>query len=191
MSVDGTDFRVAEQGPAFSSHKFAMKSGLRYEVAICILTGDIVWLNGPFPCGRWNDIKIFRNSLMSHLMDGERVEADDGYIGEAPQNIKCPKCISNKVETLSMQQRVRNRQETANNRFKFWGILTQKYRHDITRHGEVFVSIAVITQLAFNMGEPLFSCGYKDPPYQKVVDSVPVVDDDDDLSYDDDDAMSH
>ena len=121
MSVDGTDFRVAEQGPAFSSHKFAMKSGLRYEVAICILTGDIVWLNGPFPCGRWNDIKIFRNSLMSHLMDGERVEADDGYIGEAPLHVKCPKCISNKMETLFMQQRVRNRQETVNNRFKFWG----------------------------------------------------------------------
>jgi len=77
-----------------------------------------------------------------------------------------------------------------NNRFKFWGILSQRYRHDITRHGEVFVSIVVITQLAINMGEALFSCGYKDPPYQQVVDSVPAVEDDD-LSYDDDDAMSH
>ena len=38
------------------------------------------------------------------------------------------------------------------------------------------------------MGEALFSCGYKDPPYQQVVDSVPVVEDDD-LSYDDDDSM--
>ena len=83
-----------------------------------------------------------------------------------------------------MQQRMRNRQETVNNCFKFWGILSQRYRHDITRHGEVFVSIVVITQLAINMGEALFSCGYKDPPYQQVVDSVPVSEDDD-LSYDD------
>ena len=138
MSVDGTDFRIAEHGPTFSSHKFAMKSGLKYEVTICILTGDIVWLNGPFPCGRWNDNKIFRNALMSHLSVGERIESDNGYIGEAPQHVKCPKSISNKVETLSMQQRVRNRQETVKHRLKFWVILTQRYRHDITRLGEVF-----------------------------------------------------
>ena len=89
-----------------------------------------------------------------------------------------------------MQQRVKNMQETVNNRFKFWGILSQRYRHDITRHGEVFFSIVVITQLVIIMGEALFSCGYKDPPYQQIVDYVPVVEDDD-LSYDDDNAMSH
>ena len=89
MSVDGTEFRIAEHGLVFSSHKFKMKLGLRYEGAICILTGDIVWLNGPFPRGRWNDIKIFQNSLMSHLSVRERVEADDGYIGEIPQHFWC------------------------------------------------------------------------------------------------------
>ena len=85
-----------------------------------------------------------------------------------------------------MQQRVRNRQETVNNRFKLWGILRQRYRHDITRHDVVFFSIVVIPQLEINMGEALFSCKYKDPPYQQVVNSVPVVEDDD-LSYNDDD----
>ena len=79
-----------------------MKSGLRYEVAICILTGDNVWINGPFTCERWNDIQTFRNSLMSYLSFGKRVKADYGSIEEAPQHVKCPKCVSNKVETLSM-----------------------------------------------------------------------------------------
>ena len=125
---------------------------------------------------------------MNHLTDEERVKADDEYIGKAPQYVKCPKCISNRVKTLFIQQRVRIRQETVNNRFKFSGILRQRYRHDITPHGEVFASIFVITQLAINMGEALFLCGYKDPPYQKVVDSLPVVEDDD-LSYDDDDSL--
>ena len=65
-----------------------MKSGLRYEICLCIRTGDLVWVNGPFPCGNYPDISIFRSSLMSHLEEFERVEADDGCIGEHPQYIK-------------------------------------------------------------------------------------------------------
>ena len=53
--------------------------------------GDVVWVHGPFPCGDWPDIVIFRSSLISFLDEGERVEADDGYVGEAPMYIKCPK----------------------------------------------------------------------------------------------------
>ena len=83
MSVDGTDFRIPNRGRAFYSHKFK-KSGLRYEVAVCIKTGKIVWINGPFQCGCFPDITIFQDALMHELLEGERVEADDGYIGEAP-----------------------------------------------------------------------------------------------------------
>ena len=113
----------------------------------------------------WNDITIFRDSLLSHLAPAERVEADDGYIGEHPRHVKCPRGFANKPETEFMQQRVRNRQETANKRFKQWGLLKQVYRHEIARHGEAFRAIAVLTQLAINNGEQLFACGYRDPPY--------------------------
>ena len=87
MSVDGTDFRIAEHSKKFYSFKFK-KSALRYEVALCILTGDIVWINGPYKSGVWNDIAIFRDGIMHHLEDGERVEADDVYLGEAPKYVK-------------------------------------------------------------------------------------------------------
>jgi DDE superfamily endonuclease len=169
VSCDGTDFKIAEQGPAFSSHKFAKKSGLRYEVCVCILSGDIVWVNGPFPCGRNHDITIFRKSLISHLGDNERVEADDGYIGEHPRYVKCPKGFTNPPETEAMQQRVRNRQETANKRFKDWGCLRQKWRHHIPDHGDAFRAVAMLTQLSINNGEKLFLTGYKDPPYTNNV----------------------
>ena len=148
----------------FYSFKYKT-SGVRYEIGLCILTGVIVWLNGPYECGLWPDISIFRNSLKSHLEPGERVEADDGYIGEAPEYIKCPKSFTNPQETLFMQQRVRNRQETVNKRMKNWGILKQVYRHQFDRHGEAFRAIAVLTQISIKGGEPLFSCGYRDPPY--------------------------
>ena len=51
LSVDGTDFRIAMgYNKAFWSYKFK-KSGLRYEVALCIKTGDICWWSGPYAPG--------------------------------------------------------------------------------------------------------------------------------------------
>ena len=61
VRVDGTDFWICEPKPFakdFYSHKFA-KAGLRYEVGVCIQTGLIVWINGPFAAGKYNDITIF------------------------------------------------------------------------------------------------------------------------------------
>ena len=78
-----------------------------------------MWLNGPYECGAWPDISIFRNLLMTNLAPAERVEADDGYVGEAPLHVKCPRSFTNKSETEAMQQRVQNQQETVNNRFSF------------------------------------------------------------------------
>lgn len=81
MSVDGTDFMVAQYSPwsmSWYGHKFH-GPGVRYEVAICILTGRIVWIHGPFRCGEWNDVSIFTHALMNELEDGERVETDKGY----------------------------------------------------------------------------------------------------------------
>ena len=66
VSVDETDFCIRQHGRMFYSHKFK-KSGLCYEVALCIMIGDIVWINGPYEPGIWPDIKIFHDSLMSHL----------------------------------------------------------------------------------------------------------------------------
>jgi len=57
---------------------------LRYELAVDIKTGYLVWINGPFPAGAFPDVSIFRSCLAHELDEDERVEADDGYIGEAP-----------------------------------------------------------------------------------------------------------
>jgi hypothetical protein len=38
-----------------------------------------VWVNGPFKCGSWSDIKIYRRDLKQKLRVGEMVEADSGY----------------------------------------------------------------------------------------------------------------
>ena len=108
--------------------------------------------------------------MLHHLEDGERCEADDGYVGEAPQRIKCPKSFTNVRETEYMQQRVRNRQESINNRLKFWGILQNAggrgFRHHLSAHGAVVRAVLVIVQISINQGQPLFETGYKDPPFE-------------------------
>jgi len=166
MSVDGTDFRIlqkgaARKGNAYASHKYAGKSALRYELGICIRTGHLVWIEGPYAAGEWNDIAIFNNCLASFLDPNERVEADNGYRGHEDK-IKCPNNPSNHPENLAMQARVRSRHETFNGRLKNWGILSQVFRHDISLHGTVFHACAVITQLMVGHEEPLFAVEYSD-----------------------------
>ena len=101
LSVDGTDFLSPQYGKKWYSHKFK-HSGLRYKVALCIKTGWICWISGPWNPGRWNDLEIFRSSLMTFLEPFERVEADDGYLGEAPLKVRCPKCITVPEERKAM-----------------------------------------------------------------------------------------
>ncbi len=63
MTVDGTDFRipqkgVVKKGNAFGSHKYTGKSALRYKLGINILAGNLVWIQGPYPAGKYTDIKF-------------------------------------------------------------------------------------------------------------------------------------
>jgi hypothetical protein len=61
VSVDGTDFRINQPTPFWKgwySQKFK-SAGVHYEVTISIQSGDIVWIHGPFPCGKFPDLTIF------------------------------------------------------------------------------------------------------------------------------------
>ena len=100
VTNDGVDCLTVGTGPginkSFFTHNFN-KSGLRYEVAVCIRTGWIVWIHGPSPPGDRNDLTIFRDGLKHLLRPGERVEADDGYIAEDPQLVKAPDMVRTKT----------------------------------------------------------------------------------------------
>ena len=160
LSVDGTDFQIAmSYRKEFYSFKFK-KSGLRYEVGLNIKTGDICWVYGPFPPGDYNDLKIFNMALRGDLEPGEKAETDGGYRGAAPGSVNCP--VYEVPSRKEMSQRVRNRQETVNKRFKNFNILKAVYRHDILDHQAVVMSIACLIQLSFVHGEPLFSIEYED-----------------------------
>lgn len=53
--------------------------GVRYNVEICIASGHIEWVHGPFPCDAYSDLKIFLLRMKEALSSGENVLADGGY----------------------------------------------------------------------------------------------------------------
>jgi hypothetical protein len=61
MTIDSTDFRIKQKGAArkgnlVGSHKYTGKSALRYKLGVDILTGNLVWVEGPYPVGVWSNI---------------------------------------------------------------------------------------------------------------------------------------
>lgn len=124
---------------------------MRYEVAICIQTGHIIWINGPNPCGAWPDIKISRHKLAHKLGPNEMVEADLGYRGQAKQ-IRTPHGRVSRVDERA-GKRARARQETINGKMKCWKCLTAAFRHPLDKHCDFFKAVAVCTQIGIETGE--------------------------------------
>jgi len=151
LSVDGTNCEIQEPMPfsrIWYSHKFK-SAGLRYEVGVCIQTGDICWINGPFKCGRWSDLSIFRRNLKGLLLPGEMVECDGGYRGDPACQHK--HIIMNPSDSRA-KSAARARHETVNGDIKSFGCLRQVWRHDRHLHKYAFASCAVLTQLSYNLG---------------------------------------
>ena len=164
VSVDGTDTRVPSYRPFWKgwfSHKFN-GPGTRWEIGLSIRSRDIVWVHGPFPCGRWPDLKIFRHAMKSFLHDNEKAEADDGYVGE-PTKILTPEVNSRTAADVELRQCVRNRHETINRRLKEWKCIKECLKHSLDKHSAMFRAVAVIVQLSVENGElTLFDVDYDD-----------------------------
>lgn len=75
VSVNGTDFQIKEPFPfckktskVWYSEKLNA-AAVRYEVALSIYNGNIVWVNGPFPAGAFTDVKIFLEEGLADSLD--------------------------------------------------------------------------------------------------------------------------
>jgi hypothetical protein len=109
-----------------------------------VQTGWIVWVNGPFPCGTWPDLRIARESLIYALQRGEYYIADGGYHDGNQWSV-----TPNGLHTFDQRQmaHVRARHETINRRFKQFSILRNQYRFSRDKHGMVFMAVANVIQL--------------------------------------------
>ena len=163
ITVDGTDCPIFEPSPfdgKWFSHKFK-GPGVRYEVGVGIQVPWIVWINGPYPAGRWPDLSIARDVLHHVLGPGETYIADRGYFaGDAPSLTPNDPATDEQWNAWSV---LRARHETLNSRLKNFNILSRKYRHNLQRHGEVFWAVANVVQLDIQTESPLFDVLYHDP----------------------------
>ncbi len=162
ISVDGTDYRTNEPWP-FNSCWFTPKHngpGLRYEVGVCIQTGWIVWLNGPYPCGEWPDVKTALEQLVYVFEGDERAVADKGHRGHT-MYFDCPWKHLDTAHQKNRKALARARHECVNRRLKQWRALKECYRHDLSKHGSILFAIANIEQLLIQQ-EPMWQVVYYD-----------------------------
>jgi hypothetical protein len=117
---------------------------------------DICCWSGPYAPDKWNDLSIFRDSLVLMLEPGEQCETDRGYQGSVPTYVKSPGVLEADPNTVEIQQWVQSWQETANERFKNQAILSTLYCHNLLEHQIVFGAIVALTQLSF-AANPLFT----------------------------------
>ena len=143
---------IYEPSP-FSPKWFSYKNkgpGVRYEVGVAIESGDIVWAHGPFPCGAWPDLKIFREGMKKTLAPGEMVIADGTYKDD---RFHTPPFLDESCREFYAT--VRAHHETANKRLKQFNILSSRFRHHRSLHSFCFHSVANITKINLST-EPLF-----------------------------------
>ena len=147
--MDGTDCRINEPSPfnpKWFSHKFK-GPGIRYEIGICIVTGDIVWVHGGFPCGAWPDLRIARHAIVYELDPGEQIIADGGY-RDGFHYFDTPSGRHDYRDRLKSEARARH--ETVNSRLKQFNVLSGIFRHQYRLHPMCFMAVAHLTQFSLD-----------------------------------------
>ena len=162
LTVDCPDFPIWEPTP-FSQSWWSFKfngAALRYELAVCIQTGLIAWVNGPFRPAYWPDLSIFRfGGLMQKLAVGEWVVADKGYRDN--MQFVLPKGWGPDW-FQQMTSDATARHENINGRMKRFRILSEKYRNKLELHETTFLAIANVINCEVVMGYKPMDVDYND-----------------------------
>jgi hypothetical protein len=126
----------------------------------------IVWINGPFPAGRWPDVNIAHLGLIHFLDAGEYYAADGGY-ADGHRFASTPNGLNDYEQRTKALAHAHH--ETVNRCFKVFGCLSQRYRHSLAFHGTIFRAVAGIVQLTIQFGHPLFDIEYNEADFMPNV----------------------
>ena len=118
-----------------------------------------------FPCGAWPDLRISREKLVYRLRRGEKVIADRGYRGSHWHMVPDDSHVTRNKRLERMKGIARARHETVNKRFKEYGCLKNKWRHERSKHHIVMGACANMTQLKIQKGKSTFPVKYDDRRY--------------------------
>lgn len=167
--TDGTDFRI-ENPPKngedprdrhlpydrkWYCYKFG-SAGVRYLITTCIQTGLLVAIHGPFPCGLWPDIKIYKKYLKPKLEPNELVESDRGF---PDKTVRAPGDYVCKSEKRA-KSRVAARHEGMNGRIKSFKCMEHRFRHGVHNHKSFFCVAAVSAQMMYKQYGAAYDVSY-------------------------------
>lgn len=113
---------------------------MRYEIGLCIKTGQIVWCNGGYPCGEYSDLKLARQQYVHMVEEGELTMADKGYRDN--QYFLLPTEING-----SRHNQIMARHETVNKRVRQFKVLYVPFRHALNKHRICFNAVVNITEM--------------------------------------------
>lgn len=166
FSVDGIHCPIQEPRRPFWkgwwSHKFN-GPGLAYEIAISVSTGQIIWINGPYPAGKWPDAKIFQHKLV--YMVNPEIEmgvCDAGYRGCGYWLFlpywRTKAALKRKEPRNPLHEYIRGRHEQTNGRLHNFNCISSIFRHARELHQDFFFAVCAIVQLEIVHGfAPQFS----------------------------------
>jgi DDE superfamily endonuclease len=135
------------------SHKHH-KPCVAYEIAVHLQSSRIVWVSGPHFAGE-TDLVIFRKEggLKDRIPDGFKIIGDKGYVrGEEIVS------VNNRLDSVPVKifkRLARARHEDVNGRLKRFDILSDRFRHNVTKHKIAFEAVCVLVQYNFENGHPL------------------------------------
>jgi hypothetical protein len=158
-TVDGVHCKTQEVGgfnPQYFSHKFK-SAGLAYEIVIDIYSQRILWINGPFPAGTHNDLKMFRDRLQEMIPPGHKLLGDKLYRVAKISDKVATRNEDDDDEVKRLKRRALARHETVNGRLKNFAILRdfRVHKNKLSKHRDAFEACCVITQYNIEIRCPL------------------------------------
>lgn len=106
-----------------------------------------------FNGGKKKDKNKDQNCLAAQIPEGKRAIADSAFKASAKASTSKP---GHSRELSHFMSRVRSRMETLFLRFKVFGILSQRFRHNVQLHKDILNAVAVLVSYDMENGHPLF-----------------------------------
>ena len=128
--------------PEYYSHKHN-KSGITYELAISLQEQRLIWINGGFKSGKYNDVGIFKEEGLQDLLRqlGNQAIGDGGY--EGPDEISTPNSIDLRP-VQKFKSSALKRHEKFNGFIKVYDCLKGRFQHSPDHLSACFEAVCVL-----------------------------------------------
>jgi hypothetical protein len=154
MAIDTTlceSYRPGGNGPLESDFYTGWKKqhGLKYEIGVCIQTRQPCWVSDAFSAKDADSVVVRSSGLLDHLLPGELVLADKGYVGAAPQ-VMAPFRPARNAAQEEFNHAIKTHRYIIENligRIKVFGFASQRWRHNILLHEMCFKTVAHLVAL--------------------------------------------